>query len=136
MTLNGMTISWKSTKQVQAPRSTAESEVTSMAYAGQFGEGIEQLYHSMGVKLRRPILFCDNNAAVCLVSGSNDWRTKALVNRIAGIRSLVELGALEISYKSTLEMLADIMTKYMKKGLLQRCRQLIGCLDLLAAQAA
>ena len=124
------------TKQVQAPRSTAESEVTSMAYAGQFNEGIEQLYHSMGVKLKKPILFCDNRAACYLTTGSNDWRTKALVNRILGLRSLVELGILEIAYKPTAEMLADVMTKFMKKGILQRCRQLIGCLDLRTVQAA
>ena len=44
-------------RQVQAPRSAAESEVASVAYAGQFGEGIAQLYRSMGVKLKKPILF-------------------------------------------------------------------------------
>ena len=107
-----------------------------MAYAGQFNEGIDQLYHSMGVKLHKPILFCDNRAACCLTTGSNDWRTKALANRILGLRSLVELGSLAISFKPTGEMLADIMTNFMKTGILQRCRQLIGCLDLLAVQAA
>ena len=34
----GMLVSWKSTKQPQVPRSTAESECTAMAYASQFLE--------------------------------------------------------------------------------------------------
>ena len=88
----------------------------------------------MGVQLKRPTLFCDNRAACCLTTGSNDWRTKALVNKVLGLRSLVELGILEISFKSTLEMAADILTKFMKKGVIQRCRQLIGCMALPTSQ--
>ena len=93
------------------------------------------LYESMGIQLKRPTLFCDSRAAVCITQGSNDWRTKALVNKVLGLRSLVELGILEISFKSTLEMAADILTKFMKKGVIQRCRNLIGCVDLPGVQA-
>ena len=134
ITLDGVTISWKSSRQVQAPRSTAESEVTAMAYAGQTLEGVNSLYETMGIQLKRPTLWCDNRAAVCLTTGSNDWRTKSLVNKVLGLWSLVELGVLVISYKSTLEMAADVLTKFMKKGVIQRCRQLIGCVDLPGVQ--
>ena len=87
--LNGNTIGWKSTKQVQVPRSTAEREVTAMAYASQMLEGVACLYHTMGVPIEKPLLYCDNRAAVHLSTGSNEWRTKALTNRILGVRSIV-----------------------------------------------
>ena len=87
-----------------------------MAYAGQTLEGVMGLYESMGIQLKRPTLFCDNSAAVCITQGSNDWRTKALVNKGLGLRSLVELGILEISFKSTLEMVADILYEVYEEG--------------------
>ena len=91
----------ENTKQVQAPRSTAESEVTAMAYAGQTLEGVMGLYESMGIQLKRPTLFCDNRAACCLTTGSNGWRTKTLVNTVLGLRSLVKLNLLAIVFKPT-----------------------------------
>ena len=106
-----------------------------MAYTGQYLEGIEALYLSMGVPLNRPELFCDNKAACHLSEGSQEWRTKALVNRILGLHTLVQLGKLVISYKPTAEMAADILTNFMKKNVLQRCRDLVGCVELPGAQA-
>ena len=128
--LEGMTISWKSTKQSQVPRSTAESEVTAMAYTAQFLEGIEALYHSMSVPIETPVLYCDNRAAGHLLSGSNEWRTKALVNRVLGVKSLVELGQLKVEFKATAEMQAGLLTKFMAAGILRRQRQLLGCVPL------
>ena len=46
----------ESTKQVQVPRPTAESEVTAMAFAGQDLEGLKALLESMGVPLNTPTL--------------------------------------------------------------------------------
>ena len=123
----GMLVSWKSTKQPQVPRSTAESECTAMAYASQFLEGIECLFIDMRVKLGTPMLYCDNRAAVHLSAGSSEWRTKALVNRILGVRSLIELGQLLLTYKPTAEMEAYLLTKYMGCKILAKQRQLLGC---------
>ena len=47
----GMFVSWKSTRQVQVPRSTAEAEITAMAYASHHLEGINALYDSMHVRV-------------------------------------------------------------------------------------
>ena len=84
----------------------------------------------MSVDLNIPVLFCDNRAAVFLTQGSAEWRTKALVNRVIGLRSLEQLGNLVITYKPTSEMAADVLTKYMKKGILQKCRALVGVVCL------
>ena len=107
-----------------------------MAYAGQFMEGIESLYLSMGIDLNTPVLYCDNRAACYLTQGTGEWRTKALINRILGLTRLAELRVLDIKYKPTTEMAADIMTKFMKRNVVQRCRQLVGCIALPALQGA
>ena len=60
----GMTINWKSVKQIQVPRSTAESEVTAMAFSAQYVEGLKALYEDIFVILDTPILWCDNRVAV------------------------------------------------------------------------
>ena len=101
-----------------------------MAYTAQYLEGIEAFYHSMFVPLEVPIVYCDNRAAGHLVSGSNEWRTKALVNRVLGVKSLVELGQLIVEFKATAEMQADVLTKFMTAGILRRQRQLLGCAPL------
>ena len=124
--LFGMTIFWKSTKQPQVPRSTAESECTAMAYAAQMLEGLACLFHSLGVDIGKPALYCDNRAAVHLSSGSSEWRTKALVNRIMGVKSLIELGVLELLFKATADMEADALTKFMGAKVLARQRKLWG----------
>ena len=126
----GMTISWKSTKQVQVPRSTAEREITALAYTAQFLEGIEALYHSMRAPLQRPVLYCDNRAAVHLSTGSNEWRTKALVDRVLGVKARIELGIRIVESKATSEMQADVLATCMSAGILRRPRQLVGCVTL------
>ena len=81
----------------------------------------------MGVAIGKATLFCDNRAAVHLSTGSNEWRTKALTNRILGVGSLVELGFLELQFMPTAEMQADCLTKFMGNKVLTRQRQLVGC---------
>ena len=125
-----MFVSWKSTKQPQVPRSTAEAECTAMAYAAQYLEGIEALMIDLKLPLGKPMLYCDNRAAVHLSAGSSEWRTKALANRIMGVRSLIELGQLVLEFKPTLEMEADLLTKYMGNKLLTKQRKLLGCVPL------
>ena len=123
----GVLVSWKSTKQPRVPRSTAEPECTAMAYASQHLEGVECLFIDTKVQVGTPMLYCDNRAAVHLSAGSSEWRTKALVNRIRGVRSLIELGQLLLTYKPTAEMEADLLTKYMGCKILAKQRKLLGC---------
>ena len=97
-----------------------------MAYAAQMVEGLLCLFVSIGYDVGKPALYCDNRAAVHLSSGSSEWRTKALVNRIMGVKSLIELGVLDLSFKATADMEADALTKYMGAKVLARQRQLWG----------
>ena len=98
-----------------------------MAYASQFLEGIECLFVDLRIVAGTPVLYCDNRAAVHRSSGSSEWRTKALVNRILGVRSLIELGQFLLQFKPTLDMDADVLTKFMGAKLLGKQRKLLGC---------
>ena len=75
--------------------------------------GIARLYHSMHLSLEKPVLYCDNRAAVHISPGSSEWRTKALVNRILGVRSLIELGYLGVQFMPTADMQADALTQFL-----------------------
>ena len=65
-----------------------------------------------------------------LTSSPGEWRTKALVNRVLGVRSLVELGALLVHFKATFDMQADVLAKLMDGKILSRQRELVGCVPL------
>ena len=123
----GMTTIWNSSKQPQAPRSTAESECMAMAHLSQYLEGITCLFHSMRVVVDVPTLWRDNRAACHLTAGSPEWRTKALANKVLGVKSLIELGILVVKFKATADMEADFLTKFMGAKLLARQRMLVGC---------
>ena len=70
VTYKGMTISWTSTKQVQVPRGTAESEVAAMADVPHTVDCTAWLYHTMRIAIGKPTLHCDIRAAMatCRVS--------------------------------------------------------------------
>ena len=87
-----MIVMWKSPNQPQAPRSTAESERTAMAHRSQYLEGVACLLHAMRLAIGAPALYCDNRVAAHLAAGPSEWRTKALVNKITGVKSLIVLG--------------------------------------------
>ena len=90
-------------------------------------EGTECLFVDLKLVVGTPWLYCDNRAAVHLSAGSSEWRTKALVNRILGVRSLIELGQLVLQFKATLDMEADLLTKFMGAKLFAKQRKLLGC---------
>ena len=116
----GMLIVWKSSKQPQVPRSTAESECTAMAHSSQYVEGIACLFHSMRIVIGVLTLWCDNRAACHLTAGSSEWRTIALVSQVFGVKSLIEFGIWLVKFKATAEMEADFTTKFMGAKLLGR----------------
>ena len=90
-------------------------------------EGIQALYDSTCVRAGTPKLYCDNRAAVHLTAGSSEWRTKALLNRIHGVQSLIQLGLVIVEFKPTLGMEADVLAMHMPTKTLRRQRSLVGC---------
>ena len=96
------------------------------AYSAQFVEGRAALCNSMRIHAGTPKLYCDNRAAVRLSAGSGEWRTKALVNRVIGARSLIEPGLISVTVLPTADMQADSLTESMGAKVFTRQRYLLG----------
>ena len=101
-----------------------------MAFSAQYVEGLTAFFEGIYTPLDTPILWRDNHAAVHITSSPGGRRTKALVNRVLGVRSLVELAVLLVRSKATLGTQADVLTKFMGGKFLSRQRELVGCVPL------
>ena len=116
-------VEWRSVKQLQVPRSTAEAEVTSLHIGGIVLEGVKALLESMGLRVVSSTLWGDNAASIFLTQGQGSWKTRCLANRAAGLRSRVESGDLVVSYVGTKDQRADGLTKCLPVPATQRMRE-------------
>ena len=76
-------VDWRSCKQPQPARSTAEAEVTGLALGGVVLEGVEAVLGSMLIKAESPEMFGDNQASIHIFKGQGSWRTRCFANRAA-----------------------------------------------------
>ena len=120
----GMLIDWRSIKQAQVPRSTGEAELTVLATANLIVEGTESLLNSMEIEVISTLIG-DNEASISMAHNVNSWRTRALCNRSAGLRSRVEDGTLDVTYISTKEQKADGLTKFLACPQMSTSRQVL-----------
>ena len=118
----GCLIDWRSVRQQQVARSTAESEITSMSMGALLMEAVEAMFHAMLVDATC-VMYGDNTAALCLTHGQGTWRTRALANRAAGIRQRVEDGTLVVDYVRSAEQIADVLTKFLAVPAMSIARQ-------------
>ena len=124
--LENRLVDWRSMKQLQVARNTAESEVTTLALGGVMLEGFEALLASLFVRPGVATLHGDNNASIFLGHGQGSWRSRAYAKRAAGIRSRVKSGDLILEYVGTKEQRADGLTKALSVPLLAVCWQQLG----------
>ena len=68
----------------------------------------------------------DNSASIFLGHGQGSWRSRAYINRAAGIRSRVKDGSLNLEYVGTKEQRSDGLTKALSVPLLATSRQQLG----------
>ena len=119
-------IDWRSIKQTQVPRSTAEAEITALALGGIVIEGFQALLEGMYTRIERVTLYGDNQASICLTVGQGSWRTRCLNNRANGLRCRIQSGELEVLYVRTGEQRADGLTKLLCVTKLQQARLQFG----------
>ena len=108
-------------KATQVARPTGEAELTALATALLAMQGLENLLHSMFVMFDS-FLFGDNDASIAMAHGQHSWRSRALCNRSAGIKSRIDEGTLNLGYVKTSEQKADGLTNFLSVPLVSRSR--------------
>ncbi|CAK0824458.1 unnamed protein product [Prorocentrum cordatum] len=123
-------IDWRSSKQPQPPRSTAEAEVTALAMGGLVLEGTEAVLNSMFAQPEVTKMWGDNSASLCIFQGHGSWRTRCLANRAAAIRARVEAKLLDLGHVPSEEQRADGLTKTFSVPGMTKIRAHFGLKDI------
>lgn len=126
--LFGGAISWRSKLQPTVALSSTEAEYRSTTEAGQEFAWLKQLVSAFNYPCPRPTpIHCDNLGAIQLTSKTIfHARTKHIEIQYHFIRELVKKGIVSLVHCASQEMMADLLTKPLGKGLFQKMRDLIG----------
>lgn len=113
-TFQGAAISWCSKRQPTIALSSTEAEYMSLATATQEAIWLKQLEEDFwptmsGIPI---VMFCDNQSAIS-ISGDDIYhaRSKHIDIRYHFVRERITNKQISVRYKSTQDMLADVLTK-------------------------
>lgn len=126
-TLASAAVSWKSKKQTLVSLSSTEAEYISCSEAAREAIWLRRTYHeivdgqSSTDKPSIQLLLSDSQGAICLATNPrfND-RTKHIDVKYHFVHDACTQGLIRLSYLSTTEMTADIMTKALPRDIHQR----------------
>ena len=106
-------ISWGCKAQRTVATSTAEAEFNSIVEASKEDIHLSGILEDLGIFCKLPLKkFVDNQACIALSKHSMDHgKTKHFAIKLHFVRELVEHQKLELSYLTTENMPADILTK-------------------------
>ena len=121
-------VSWKSKRQTTVATSTTAAEIEALYVGVLEGLWIEGLLGEIGLKFPKPTTwFEDNQGAIkSIESERNLDKTKHLLVKIYFLREQREKKRIQLEYKKTGEMVADIFTKALGKGLFEFDRSGLG----------
>jgi hypothetical protein len=118
--LGGAAVSWKSTKQSIVAQSSMEAEYIALAEAAKEVEWLRKLQQEVFPKanLLPTKIYEDNQSAIALAKNPlHSSRSKHIAVRFHRIQELVNDKVIQIIYKPTQDMVADIMTKSLNRNL-------------------
>ena len=106
-------ISWGCKAQKTVATSTAEAEFNSVVEASKEAIHLSGILEDLGISCKLPLkIFVDNQACIALSKHSmHHGKTKHFAIKLHFVRELVENQKLELSYLTTENMPADILTK-------------------------
>ena len=106
-------ISWGCKAQKTVATSTAEAEFNSVVEANKETSHLSGILEELGLFYKLPLkIFLDNQACIALSKHSmHHGKTKHFAKKLHFVRELVENQKLELSYLTTENMPADILTK-------------------------
>lgn len=115
--LNGAAITWSAKKQATQALSSCEAELLALTEAAREGRSLQKLQREFGIE--QVILINEDNQSAKNIAenGVLSERTKHIQTRFHFIK---DEGKLIISYCSTQQMTADVLTKALSRVLHQR----------------
>jgi virulence-associated protein VapD len=130
--LAGGPISWSSRKQRTTATSSTEAEYIAQCNATKEAFYLRQLLDELGESQKGPtVIHGDNQAAIALAkSPAVHVRSRHIDFQYHYTREKVNDGAITLSYLPTGEMVADGMTKPLKKIQFERFRRLLGMVTM------
>lgn len=111
--LHGCAVSWKSKMQPTVALSTAEAKYMAGSRAAQEALYIRHLLRDLGYELKTPTIIYEDNQG-CIAMSKNPTmrdRCKHIDQRVHFLRDLATAGDVEMVYKDTKNMTADVLTK-------------------------
>jgi hypothetical protein len=105
-------------------QSTAEAEYKTIGRGGKIAATVRQFLAELGFTQNKPtIIFNDNQAAIAIAKKPYcTSATRHMKIKYHYIRELIKDGSVKIEYIPTGEMIADIMTKALDRGLFEKFR--------------
>jgi hypothetical protein len=125
----GHLLAWRSAKQPQVAKSTADAEVTALSATLGMAENVKALLCSMRVPVELINVMCDNKAAIVLSTGEGSWKTKALANRVYYVREAVRLGLVTVNFVATDRQKSDSLTKFLPGNRMLETRRMLAMED-------
>ena len=126
--LNGGPIAWGSHKQECTASSTTKAKYIAAILTSQETRWLHQLLSDLTYPQPQPTtLFCDNQAIIRLVCNPEfHKRTKHIDIKYHIICENQVQGFIQITYVSTADNIADLMTKGLPRDCFNRLRMLLG----------
>ena len=123
MVANGV-VSWSSKKQSTVVKSTTEAEYVALSQATQEAIWLRRLLCDLGCKADGPTLINEDNQGAIEIARNPKFnnRTKHIDTTFHFIREKIVSKEIKVEYCSTLDMIADIMTKALPKDRFERLR--------------
>ena len=105
------TISWCSKRQSSVAKSTTEAEYTALNLAAQEAIWLRRLLFDVGYKIDSPTTFYEDNQGAIELSKNPKFHNRTKHISYHFIRERVLSKEISVTYCSTDNMLADVMTK-------------------------
>lgn len=127
-TLGSGSITWASKRQATVAQSTTEAEYMAVSSAAREAMWLRQLLADLRISVPLPItLYSDNQGGIALTKNPVlHQRTKHVDIKHHYIRELVEANTINLTYISTADMLADVLTKALPRDKHEQCCSELG----------
>lgn len=105
------TVTWKSKKQSTVALSTTEAELIALCEASVEACWLMKLLSDFNIVISNTIIFEDNQSTMKVVKNPDQKRLKHVDIKFNFIKQKVEEGLITVKYVSTIDQLADVLTK-------------------------